>query len=557
MKQYAIGLDFGTLSVRAILIDIHTGEEVGHSVYEYPHAVMETHLPYGAELPSGWALQDPQDYLIGMITTVGDVVEQADALPEEVVGIGIDFTSSTVLPVTKEAMPLCFMPEFANEPHAYVKLWKHHGAEEEAAEIDRVAHERDERWINSYGGKVSSEWMIPKILETLRRAPQVYDAADRFMEALDWIVWELTGEETRSACLLGYKAFYNDKTGFPSREFFAAVDPKLENLIEEKMDAPILPIGSTAGYLTEEAAQILGLAPGTPVGTGIIDAHASVPGGGISKPGEMMIIMGTSSCHLFLSDRELDIPGIAGYVKDGIMPGSYGYEAGQSCVGDHFAWVVKNLVPPSYEREARARGIGLHELLALKLKDYRAGQSGLIALDWFNGVRSPLMDFNLSGMILGMNLLTRPEEIYMALIEATAFGTRVIIDQFEDSGVPVETVVLSGGIPMKNPMIVQVYADVLGKELRLAGSAQTCALGAAILGIAAAPEEVTGYRNANEVAARLGSMQDVVIRPNPENVRAYEKLYEEYKLLLEYFGKGRNDVMKRLAALRDEVRGRC
>ena len=310
------------------------------------------------------------------------------------------------------------------------------------------------------------------------------------MEALDWIIWQMTGEETRSACGAGYKAFYRHDSGYPTKDFFKALDPAMENIVEEKLDAPIKSIGETAGYLTDSMARELGLLAGTPVGTGIIDAHSSLPGCGIGKPGTMMIIVGTSSCHMMLSETEAGIAGVGGLVKDGIMPGYFGYEAGQCCVGDHFAWFTDNCVPESYEQEARSRGISIHQLLTEKLSGYKAGQSGLLALDWFNGVRSPLMDFNLNGLIMGMNLLTKPEEIYLSLIEATAYGTRMIIEQFENAGVPVNALVLSGGIPAKNKMLVQVYADVCNKEIRISGTDQASALGAAILGIAAAPDNI-------------------------------------------------------------------
>ncbi|MCI5596759.1 MAG: ribulokinase [Lachnospiraceae bacterium] len=551
MAKYAIGLDYGTLSVRALMVDIHTGEEVATSVYEYPHGVMETRIPSGKKLPSGWALQDPQDYMDGLITTVRNVMKQSNILPEEVIGIGLDFTSSTILPVKADKTPLCFLPEFKDEPHAYVKLWKHHGGEEEALQIDQIAKERGEKWISLYGGKVSSEWMMPKILETIHHAPEVYKEADRIMEAMDWIIWELTGEESRSACGAGYKAFYHHEMGYPSKDFFKALDPMMENIVEEKLDAPIKGIGETAGYLTDSMARVLGLLPGTPVGTAIIDAHSSLVGSGISKPGTMMIIVGTSSCHMILSEAEEGIPGVAGIVKDGIMPGYFGYEAGQCCVGDHFAWFTDNCVPVSYEAEAKEKGISIHQLLTEKLSGYKAGQSGLIALDWFNGVRSPLMDFNLNGLIMGMNLLTKPEEIYLSLIEATAYGTRMIVESFEEAGVPVDSIVLSGGIPLKNKMLIQVYTDICNREIKICGSSNASAMGAAILGIAAASEQTTGYKTANEAAEKLGRINDEVYTPNPENAAVYDKLYAEYKTLHEYFGKGANDVMKRLNAIRD------
>ncbi len=552
MCKYAIGLDYGTLSVRALLVDIKTGKEVARSVYEYPHACMEERIPGGKRLPSGWSLQVPRDYLDGLITTVKDIMSKSKVYPEEVIGIGVDFTSSTVVACKNDRTPMCELEEYKDEPHAYVKLWKHHGGEAEAAYIDKIAKERGEKWLPLYGGKVSSEWMLPKILETLNHAPQLYADTDRFMEALDWIIWHMTGVETRSACGAGYKMFYRHDSGYPTKEFFKALDPRMENIVEEKLDAPIKGIGETAGYLTEEMAAILGLKPGTPIGTGIIDAHASLPGCGIGEPGVMMIICGTSSCHMMLSETEAGIEGVGGLVKDGIMPGYFGYEAGQCCVGDHFAWFTDNCLPMTYHTEAKQKGISVHKLLEEKLEGYKAGQSGLVALDWWNGVRSPLMDFNLNGLMMGMNLLTKPEEMYLALIEATAYGTRMIIESFEKAGVEVKSLVLSGGIPAKNKMLVQVYSDICKKDIKVSSSDQAGALGAVILGILAADESVTGYKDANEVSKAIGSVDPKVYSPNPENSAVYDKLYAEYVTLLEYFGKGANDVMKRLNAIRDE-----
>ncbi|MBR0411393.1 MAG: ribulokinase [Eubacterium sp.] len=552
MKKYAIGLDFGTLSVRALLVDIENGNEIAQSVYEYPHAVMETHIPTGESLPPAWALQDPGDYMEGLITVVRGVMKESKVLPTEVIGIGVDFTSATIMPVAADKTPLSMTEEFSHEKHAYVKLWKHHGAEKEAAFIDQVARERNESWLSMYGGKISSEWTIPKILETLHEAPAVYEKADYFLEALDWIIWEMTDKLTTSACTAGYKMFYHHETGFPSKDFFKALDPKMENFVEEKFNMPVLPIGACAGHLCGSMAKELGLLEGTPVGTGIIDAHCSVPGGGVSKPGELMIIMGTSSCHLMLTDHNASIEGIQGIVKDGIMPGSFGIEAGQCCVGDHFAWFVDNCVPEEYTRQAKAKGISVHQLLSEKLQGYKAGASGLLALDWFNGVRSPLMDFDLNGLIIGMNLLTKPEDIYLALIEATAYGTRAIVESFEKAGVPVDSVVLSGGIPSKNPLIVQIYTDILNREIKICASDQACALGAAVLGTAAAPESVTGYKDANEIAAKFARLQEKTFVPDPEKVAVYDKLYAEYNTLLDYFGRGGNDVMKRLNRIREE-----
>ena len=548
--MYAIGIDFGTLTVRGLLVNIHTGQEIAVSEFSYPHGVMERSLPTGELLEAGWALQHPMDYIEGLVYVVKEVRAKADIPADEIVGIGVDFTSSTVIPVDKEGVPLCCKEKFVHEPHAYAKLWKHHGGEKEAEIINQLALERNEKWLAYCGGKVSGESMFPKIYETLRHAPKVYEKADRMIEALDWITWMLTGSETRAHCAAGYKAFYHSTEGYPSKEFLKAVDKNLENLVEDKLKAPMKSIGETAGYLTEAMAEKLGLLPGTTVGGGIIDAHASVLGSGISRPEELMIIMGTSSCHLLHSEVCAAIPGISGVVLGGILPQYYGYEAGQSCVGDLFAWFVKNCVPESYIREAKEKEMSIYALLEDKLVGYRTGSSGLLALDWFNGVRSPLEDFDLSGLLLGMNLLTKPEEIYMALIEATAYGTRLIIENFEQAGVVIKSIVAGGGIPSKNKMILQVYADVCNREIRVSDSVQVSALGAAMLGIAAAPVEITGYQGITDVVQSIGKKKEVIYSPKKENVVIYEQLYQDYKILTEYFGKGGNDVMKRLDKLR-------
>lgn len=550
MGNYAIGLDYGTLSVRALLMNIENGEELAVSVYEYPHGVMESTLPTGEKLPTGFALQHPMDYLEGLETVIPDVVKKSGVKSEEVIGIGIDFTASTVFPVKADGTPLCVLEQFKREPHAYVKLWKHHGGENEATYIDTIIKERGEDWISLYGGKVSSEWMLPKVLETLNEATEVYEAADRYMEAMDWITWMLTGQETRSVNGTGYKAFYNHKTGYPSKDFFCALDSRMGNYIEEKLDAPIKKLGETAGHLTKEMAQRLGLCPGTPVGVPMIDAHCGVLGGGVTKTGEMMLVVGTSFCHHIMSEKDADVYGICAKVKDGILPGYFAYEAGQSGGGDIYAWFTDHMIPEKYEIEAREKGQNIHSLLCEKLKDYQVGQSGLIALDWFNGVRSPLADFNLNGLLLGMNLQTKPEEIYMALIEATGFGTKMIVDEFEKAGVAIDSIVMSGGIPLKNPMLVQIYADILNREIRVCQTTQAGAVGAAMLGVAAASPEVTGYKNLVEVVDKLGKKGEIAYFPNQNRVEEYHKLYNEYVILAEYFGKGVNDVMKRLNQMR-------
>ncbi len=553
MDRYAIGLDYGTLSARAVLLDTKDGRLAAQCTYTYPHAVMDTQLTDGTPLPPGWALQDPSDYMKALDALIPALMRESGVPAGQVIGIGLGCTSASILPVYRDRTPLCMTDQFAREKHAYVKLWKHHGAEKEAAQVCSVAQARQEAWLEAYGGNVSSEWTIPKVLETLHQAPEVYAAADLFMEVMDWLVWMLTDTLSFSECAAGYKAFYQDGR-YPDTGFFRALDPRMEHFIKEKFYAPVRSVGTCAGLLSDAMAARLHLRPGIPVGVPMVDAHCSVPGGGVCDPGEMMIIMGTSACHLLLTGEHVSMEGIQGVVRNGMMPGFYGVEAGQSCVGEHFAWAVDTCFPEEYTREADALGLTRHELMARKLEGYRPGASGLLALDWFNGVRSPLMDFDLNGLILGLNLQTRPEEIYLALMEATAYGTRLIVEMYEKHGIPVRQILLSGGIPVRNPLIVQIYADVLERPVRVCGQAQASAVGAAILGIAAAGEEESGYQDLREATRTLRRVQGDAVLPAAGNAHIYRALYAEYVRLLEYFGCGGNEVMRHLNRLRSECR---
>ena len=553
MAKYTIGLDYGTLSGRALIVNAETGEELASSVYDYPHAVMDEYLPSGKKLGNDWALQHPQDYLDVIYNTIPDVLKKSGVNKEDVIGMGIDFTACTILPVTEEGTPLCFLDEYKDEPHAYVKLWKHHAAQYLANKLNEVAEERNEPWLKNYGGKISSEWAIPKIWQVLCEAPEIYDAADTFIEAADWVVWQLSGKENRNSCCAGYKEMWNKKTGYPSKDFFKALDPRLENVIEEKLSTDISPMGSKAGELTEAMAEKLGLNAGTAIATAIIDAHVFVPAAGIAEAGKMLAIMGTSTCHMLLGNEEKQVKGMCGVVEDGILPGFFGYEAGQSCVGDHFQWFIENCLPASYYEDAKAKGMNIHKYLREKAEKYKPGESGLVALDWWNGNRSCLVDVDLTGMILGMTLLTKPEEIYRALIEATAYGTRMIIETFREYGVEVNEFYAAGGIAKKDPMTMQIYSDILNLPIKIAGSDQGGALGSAIFGSVAAGKANGGYDDVFSAASKLGKVLDTRYEPNPEAVKVYDKLYAEYKILHDYFGRGANDVMKRLKEIKKSV----
>jgi L-ribulokinase len=555
-KKYAIGVDFGTESGRAVLVEVATGREIATSVYPYKNKVIDEYLPLeGAQvrLEPEWALQDPEDYIRTYQNTIPAILKESKIDPADVIGIGIDFTACTMMPVKKDGTPLCVLAEYRRNPHAWVKLWKHHAAQPEADQINETARKMGEAWLGRYGGKISSEWFFAKTLQILHEAPEIYQAADRLLEAADWVIWQLTGVETRNTCTAGYKAIWSKREGFPDKKYFAALDPRLENVIDEKMTRTITPIGDRAGSLTPQAASWTGLKPGIAVAVANVDAHVSVPAATVTEAGRMVMIMGTSICHMVLSKEEHIVPGMCGYVEDGILPGFFGYEAGQSCVGDHFAWFVENCVPAAYQQEAETKGKNIHALLEEKSASLKPGESGLLALDWWNGNRSVLVDVDLSGMLLGSTLATKAEEIYRALIEATAYGTRVIIEAFEQNGVPVKELVACGGLPEKNKLLMQIYSDVTGREMRVSASQQTPALGSAMFGALAAGKTAGGYDSILEAAQHMARLKDEVYKPIPENAAIYDQLFAEYLRLHDYFGRGENNVMKNLKNIRNTV----
>lgn len=553
--KYAVGVDFGTESGRAVLVDVTDGRELATSVYKYPNGVIDEKLPgTDIRLEPDWALQDPADYIGVFKMAVPAVLKQTGVDPAEVIGVGIDFTACTMLPTKKDGTPLCFLPEWRSQPHAWIKLWKHHAAQPEANKINQIAREQGYGFLDRYGGKISSEWFFSKAWQILDEAPQIYAAADRLIEAADWVVWQLTGVETRNSCTAGYKAIWSKREGFPPEAFFKALDPRMEHIVAEKMLTKITSLGEKAGELTTQAAAWMGLKPGTAVAVANVDAHVSVPAATVTETGRMVMIMGTSTCHMVLGDEEKIVPGMCGYAEDGIIPGFIGYEAGQSCVGDHFAWFVENCVPAAYEREAEKLGIGIHDLLEQKAAMLKPGESGLLALDWWNGNRSVLVDVDLTGLLLGATLLTKPEEIYRALIEATAYGTRVIIEAFEANGVEVNQLVATGGLPDRNRLLMQIYADVTGREMKVAASSQAPALGSAMFGAVAAGAAAGGYDSIVSAAQKMGGLRDVTYTPNLEAQAVYDQIFAEYVNLHDYFGRGANDVMKRLKRIKAEVR---
>ena len=551
MDKYTIGLDFGTLSCRGIIAAVADGAQVASAQFVYPHGVMDDFLPCGTPLSPGWALQHPQDYLDALHAVLPELMKCSAIAPEQIIGIGVDFTSCTMLPVKKDGTPLCFLKEYEREPHAWVKLWKHHAAQGQADRITSLAAQRNEPFLRRCGGKASAQNAFPKLLQVLEEAPHIYGAMDLWVEAADWIVWQLTGQFSRSACCLGYKAFYDLREGFPEESFFTALSPGFFGMLDTKMSGPVSPVGGRAGLVTEGMARRLSLKPGTAVATPMVDGHVCFPVSGIEDPGKFLGIMGTSAPYFILADYQEPIPDLCGMVEDGLVPGYMACEAGLNCVGDQFAWAADNFSPPAYALEARERNISLQALLTEKAEKLKPGESGLIALDWWNGNRSLLMDTGLSGLLLGMTLTTKPEEIYRALLEATAFATRVITDHFIKHGIPVDEFRLTGGISHKNAFLMQIFADVLKIPVKVLATDQGSALGSAIYAAVAAGEAAGGYGNMEQAIHRMASPVQQEYRPIPANSCIYDRLYAEYRALHDTFGL-HNSMMKRLHHIRRE-----
>lgn len=546
--RYVIGVDFGTLSGRALIVRVADGAELGTAVHPYPHGVLDDALPGGTRLPPDWALHHPDDYRQVLRRAVPAALADAGIDPAQVVGIGIDCTACTVLPTLADGTPLCELAEYADRPHAYVKLWKHHAAQPQADRINAMAHQRAEPWIARYGGRISAEWAYAKGLQLLVEDPEIYARAERWIEAADWITWQLCGVETRNACAAGYKAILQDGVR-PSVSFLAAVHPDFAGF-NDKLDLSpgrpgVAPLGARAGGLTARAAGWTGLPEGIAVCVGNVDAHVTAPAARAVQTGQMVAIMGTSTCHVYNGERLAEVPGMCGVVDGGIVDGWWGYEAGQSGVGDIFAWFAENCAPGDVALEAAARDVSVHELLTERAAAQPVGAHGLVALDWHSGNRSVLVDHHLSGVIVGLTVGTRPHEVYRALLEATAFGTRVIIDAFERNGLPVTELVVAGGL-LHNTFLMQLYADVTRRQLSVIGSAEGAALGSAIHAAVAAG----AYPGVVDAARAMGKVERGAYQPDPGRAAAYDLLYAEYLRLHDYFGRGANDVLHRLRDIR-------
>jgi L-ribulokinase len=556
MKRYALGIDYGTNSCRSLLVDLDDGTEVGSTVFPYPSGELGILLD---ERNPNVARQNPQDYLGGLMVVTRGALEQArEQVPgfdsAQVVGMGIDTTGSTVIPVNRDGTPLGLVPEFKENLNAMVWLWKDHTAHEEAAEITELGNRIRPQIMAKCGGIYSSEWWWSKILRLKRTDPKVYNAAYSYVEHCDWIPAVLTGNTDplklkRSVCAAGHKAMFSvEWGGLPDKEFLAELDPHLPQL-RDRLFNEAHTADTKAGDLCAEWAERLGLKEGTAVAVGAFDAHMGAVGAGI-KEGSLAKILGTSTCDLMIAraDQSLsDIPGVCGIVKGSVLPGYYGIEAGQSAVGDLFLWIVNHIVPDSYGVTVGEKFVNMEKAFAKQ----RPGQSGLMALDWNNGNRTVLVDSRLTGLLIGQTLHTEAHEIYRAYIEATAFGALTIIKRVEEHGVPVHEIINTGGLSIKNESLMQIYADVIGKPMKVSRSEQTCALGAAIFGAVAA-----GAGTISEIQSRVTAVREKSYKPNPENHRLYTELYAIYLKLHDAFGTRNwsgqmHEVMKQLLSIRD------
>ena len=546
--KYTIGVDYGTLSGRAVVVRVSDGKEMASAVFDYPNAVMDEKLnATGRALAPDWALQDANDYVEVLKHAVPEAIRLAAIDTNDVVGIATDFTACTILPVLEDSTPLSNLDEFRDRPHAYVKLWKHHAAQPHADRINQLGRDRNESWMPRYGGQISSEWELAKGLQLFEEDKEIYDRMYKFVEAADWIIWQLCGKYVRNACTAGYKGNLQDGD-YPSKEFFAALNPGFANFAVEKLDHEIGQLGAEAGKLTAEAAEWTGLREGITVAVGNVDAHVTAPAAQATQPGQMVAIMGTSTCHVMNGHNLVDVPGMCGVVDGGIVSGLYGYEAGQSGVGDIFAWYVNNQVPAEYFAAAEKAGKSIHQHLTDLAAEEPIGAHGLVVLDWHSGNRSVLVDHELSGLVVGLTLTTKPEQIYRALLEATAFGTRKIVETFQKAGVEVNEFIVAGGL-LKNKFLMQLYSDATRLPLSTIASDQGPALGSAIHAAVAAGE----YANIREAAEAMGKSNRGVYQPNESAAKEYDKLYSEYEILHDYFGRGVNDVMKRLKKIRREA----
>jgi L-ribulokinase len=537
-----VGVDFGTESGRALLMDARTGEQLAVSVTPYASGVIDSELPdTGERLPPDWALQDPDDWIAVLESAVPDVLVSAGIAPDQVVGIGIDVTSCTVLPVSADGEPLCRDPRWRSHRHAWPKLWKHHSAQPVADRLNEVALERGEPFLRRYGGRISSEWYFPKLIELWLEDRECYDAAAGFIEATDWIVWQLTGHECRQSCTAAYKAMWSPTEGLPAVEYFEAAYPGFDDPAA-KLGTRFATLGTRAGTLTAERARGLGLAgrDDLAVAVGNVDSFVSVPGAGVQSPGTFVTVIGTSICDMVLEVDEVLLPGITGVAQDGILPGLFGYEAGQVAVGDMLAWFIRTL----------GRGQDGYRQLEQGAAAIAPGETGLLALDWFNGNRSILADADLTGVLMGLTLQSTPEQIYRSMLESIAFGNRRIIENFGEHGIALSEIVACGGIAERSPLTMQLIADTSGLPVRVPASSEVPARGAALFAAVAAGV----FGGIDEAVVATRPPDEHAYTPDRGAKQTYDRVYEIYRDLYETLDSTQMELLHGLKRIATEIR---
>lgn len=542
MAQYSIGIDFGTLSVRAVLANTQGGHILGTFEFSYPHKIMHR-LPDGTILPDGSALAHPADYIDGLRTTVREVVKQSGVDPTDIVGIGLDCTSCSVIPLGKNGMPLCLTAEFENHADAYIKLWKHHTPSAQAERLQAVAQTRNERFLEDCGNRINCESFFPKVLETFERDREVYDQTYAFMEVGEWLALLLTGNSVASETMATFKRFYHPFRGYPSAEYFESVQEGFGSVVKEKLHGKMLSVGESCGKLHPRMAEILRLHTDVAVALPAVDAHAAVPACG-GKSGDLICIMGTSGVSLMVSHNDTGMDGIYSAAGHSFLPDVYGHEGGQCSVGDTLAWFCNRMVPPDYIDRALEAGQSVQQYLTRLAEELSAGQSGLLALDWNNGVRTPLMDYTLSSAWIGMTNRTKPEEIYRALLEGIALGTRRIKEIYENHGHTVLRIFCLGGVAQKNALFCQILADVFGRSIEVCPLESACALGSAVNGAIAADP-----LHAREITEEMCCRDTLTYSPRFDAQEIYQALYKQYIRLSDCMS-GYESIMRQSTAWR-------
>ena len=522
------------MSCRLIAADINTGDCVFEAARDYPNGVIKGTLPgTGVAIEENWFLQDPADYIEVLCRLTHAAIAELGA--ENIVAIGTDFTNCTVVGI-REGLPLCAHEAYRNMPHAWVKLWKHHAAQPYAERIEQVLKETGTPWLQEYGGSVSSEWLFPKLLQTYEEAPELFEACELYLEAADYIVYFLTGNIIRNSATLGINAFYSPDRGYPEKELLNRFSKGFGDAVYPKLKGTIVPVGSRAGRICESAAERLGLRTTVVVSAGHGDSEAACAGLGATEPGTMIMVMGTSNCYQMIYDRKLFFDGVCAVVEDGMIPELVAYESGQPAVGDAFSWYIENMMPAEYARQAKFQNMSQIQYMNLLASRVLPGESGLISLDWFNGNRSVLMDYTLKSFFAGLSLDTKPEAIFRSMIEATAFGSRKIIEGYETAGVHIEKLIAVGGLSVKSELTMQIYADVLSREICVATIPNASAMGACICGAVAYRNEM-GTRAAFEAGAkRLLHHTEKRYKPDKNASAIYDELYKVFCTLHDFAG---------------------